>query len=160
MADLLPMLPRPQGQSPFEITTPPKQWPADRMHEKINGEDEAYLKHGCLALAAMTLTNADSAATIDIYLYQMATPAAARAIFEEQTPPDGPTYVDIGDKAYTSWGSCYVRAGPLYLKLIAGDAGAAAAEALNLARQFTKKLAPAGQAVTPAVVAGSPKTRH
>jgi len=118
------------------------------MYEKINGEDEAYLKHGCVALAAMTLTDKASGATVDIYLYRMATPAAARAVFEEQAPPadtsqlrDRPRYVDIGDKAYTSWGCYYVRAGEFYLKLIASDqAGPSATQAARLAIRFEENV--------------------
>ncbi len=147
-ADLLALLPRPSKFSPFRITTPPQQWPADKMHEKIDGEDGAYLKHGCAGLAAMTLTEAKSGQTIDVYLYQMSTPAAAAAVFGEQAPPeqaldpaDRPKQVQVGDKAYTSYGCCYVRSGAYYLKLITGTrTGTAAIEALNLGRDFAEKV--------------------
>ena len=141
LADLLP---RPPAGAPLAIAVAPEAWPADKMYEKIDGEDRAYLKHGCLGLAAMTLRHAGTGETIDVFLYRFATPAGAEKVFAEQAPPDDaaeaadrPKYVDVGDRAYTSYGCCYLRAGPFYLKLIAGaDTPAAAAATLKLARAF------------------------
>ena len=149
-ADLAALLPRPAAGSAFRVTTAAKQWPAAKMHEKIDGEDAAYLKHGCVALAAMTLTEAKTDLTVEMYLYRMATPAAARAVFREQAPRedapdpvDRPTWVRIGDEAYTSYGCCYVRAGALYLKIIAGAATpSAGAETAALALAFVAGLNP------------------
>ena len=147
MADLTALLPTPEKQSPFGISTAPKQWPAEQMHEKINGEDVIYLDAGCLGLGAMTLANASGMETIDLYLFQMKTPDAARDVFAAQAPDDAapkpsdrPKYVDLGDKAYTTYGSCYLRTGRFYLKvLVNGESKAAADAALNLARKFAEK---------------------
>jgi len=147
MADLTALLPRPEKQSPFHISTAAKQWPAEKMHEKINGEDVVYLDAGCLGLGAMTLANASGMETIDLYLFQMKTPDAARDVFAAQGPDDNapkpsdrPKYIDLGDKAYTTYGSCYLRTGRFYLKvLVNGESNAAADAALNLARKFAEK---------------------
>ena len=146
MADLIALLPRPDKKSPYRISTPPKQWTAEKMHEKINGEDIVYLEAGCLGLAAMTLANASGTETIDLYLFQMTTPAAAAKVFAEQAPPDDaaksaekPRSVKLGDKAYTSYGSCYLRAGQLYLKIsVNAESKAAAEQAMALARKFAE----------------------
>ena len=147
MADLTALLPTPEKQSPFHISAAAKQWPAEKMHEKINGEDAVYLDAGCLGLGAMTLANASGMETIDLYLFQMKTPDAARDVFAAQAPDkdaakpsDRPKYVDLGDKAYTTYGSCYLHAGRFYLKvLVNGESKSAAAAALNLARKFAAK---------------------
>jgi len=144
--DLISRLPLPPAGSPLKVTTPPKQWPAKRMYEKIDGEDKAYLTHGCVGLAAATLTDPAEQITIDLYLYQMTTPEAAEKVFAAQAPPEDapdpahrPRYVDIGDRAYLSGGCCYVRAGAYYLKLIAGfETPAATQRILELARQFAR----------------------
>ena len=148
-ADLAALLPAPDNDSPFRILVPARHWPADKMHQKINGEDRAYLKHGCLGLAAATLSNPDSGVTLDVYLYQMTAAASAEAVFDEQAPRqdapaprDRPNWIDLGDKAYTSYGCCYVRAGAFYLKVIpAAETPLAQAEAMKLARQFVSRLA-------------------
>jgi len=148
MADLVALLPRPGEDSSFELVAPARQWPAEKMHEKIDGEDGAYLKHGCLGLGAATLERRGDGGTIDLFLYQMTTPAAAAAVFDEQAPPADapeprrrPTPVDVGDKAYVSYGCCYVRSGPFYLKVITSAAvPSATASAVGLARAFVEKL--------------------
>jgi len=144
-ADLTALLPRPDAESPFRVAAPPKHWPAEKMYEKINGEDTVYLDAGCVGLAAMTVTNASGTETIDLYLFGMKTPAAAEEVFAQQAPDDSasdpagrPAYVDLGDKAYTIYGSCFVRAGPLYLKIMVNaESDAAIAEAMKLAVRFT-----------------------
>jgi len=96
----------------------------------------------------MTLTNPADANTLDLFLYQMAGPAAAERILAEQAPredapdpADRPEYVDVGDKAYLSYGCCYVRAGSFYLKIIAGSqAPGSVREVLELARRFAQRL--------------------
>ena len=147
MADLTALLPTPEKQSPFRISTAAKQWPAAQMHEKINGEDVVYLDAGCLGLGAMTLANASGTESIDLYLFQMKTSDAARDVFAAQAPDaaaanpsDRPKYVDLGDKAYTTYGSCRLRTGRFYLKvLVNGESQAAADAALSLARKFAAK---------------------
>lgn len=146
-ADLAALLPRVPEQSPFRVSSPVKQWTAEKMHEKINGEDEVYLKAGCLGLAAMTLSNGPGTETIDLYLFEMRAPGSAEKVFAEQAPPgdaptpaDRPTYVDLGDKAYTTYGSCYLRVGRFYLKvLVNGESKGAADAAMALARKFAEQ---------------------
>lgn len=143
-ASLTALLPKPGEQSSFRITTPPTQWPSEKMYEKINGEDAVYLEAGCAGLAAMTLANPAGTETIDVYLFRMTTPQAAGTVFAAQAPDDQaadpadrPNYVALGDKAYTTYGSCYLRVGVYYLKvLVNGESKAAAEEALALARRF------------------------
>ena len=145
--DLAALLPAPAKLSPFRITSPPRQWTAEKMHEKINGEDIIYIEAGCIALAAMTLSDGPGTETIDLYLFQMRTPEAAEKVFAAQAPSDNaadeadrPKYVDLGDKAYTAYASCYLRAGAFYLKiLVSGESKAAADEATALARRFALK---------------------
>jgi len=147
LADLTALLPRPDKQSPFRVSAAAKQWPAEQMHEKINGEDVVYLDAGCLGLGAMTLANASGTETIDLLLFQMKSANAAGEVFAAQAPDaaapkpaDRPKYVDLGDKAYTTYGSCYLRAGPFYLKvMVNGESKTAADTALNLARKFTEE---------------------
>ena len=147
MTDLIALLPRPEKQSPFHISAAPKQWSAEQMHEKINGEDVVYIDAGCLGLGAMTLANASGMETIDLYLFQMKTPDAARDVFTAQAPDenaskpsDRPNYIDLGDKAYTTYGSCYLHAGRFYLKvMVNGESKSAAAAAIDMARKFAKK---------------------
>jgi hypothetical protein len=145
MADLVALLPRPEDGSAFKVSVPARQWPAGRMYEKIDGEDKVYLDAGCRGLAAMTLAKADDETdSIDVFLYQMTSPAAAEKVFAEQAPAadavdaaDRPEYVQIGQKAYTSHGSCFLRVGEFYLKLINnGESRAAGEEVLKLARRF------------------------
>jgi len=145
--DLTALLPKPDKQSPFSISAAAKQWTADKMHEKINGEDVVYIDAGCLGLAAMTLANASGTETIDLLLFRMTSANAAGEVFADQAPDaaapkpaDRPNYVDLGDKAYTSYGSCYLRAGEFYLKVIVtGESKTAFDTALNLARKFAEE---------------------
>jgi len=145
--DLIALLPAPGKPSPFRISSAGKQWPAEKMHEKINGEDMVYLEAGCLGLAAMTLSNSAGTETIDLYLFEMRTPGSAEKVFAEQAPAedapdvaDRPNYVDLGDKAYTTYGSCCLRAGRFYLKVLVNAESKAASEAaLKLARAFAEQ---------------------
>ena len=145
--DLADLIPKPQKESPFRISSAAKQWSAEKMHEKINGEDMVYLDAGCLGLAAMTLSNSTGTETIDLYLFEMRTPGAAEKVFAAQAPPDDaqaaadrPKYVDLGDKAYTTYGSCYLRVGAFYLKvLVSAESKTAAETALGLARKFAER---------------------
>jgi len=145
---LAALLPRPADDSTFRISTAAQQWPANRMYEKIDGEDKAYLKHGCTGLAAATLKHRDSGVTIEMFLYRMADGPAAEAVFNEQAPSpdapdprDRPEWVAIGDRAYLSYGCCYLRAGAHYLKLLAAaETPAAGGEVRRLARRFVEHL--------------------
>jgi hypothetical protein len=150
---LAALLPRPADDSTFRISTAARQWPANRMYEKIDGEDIVYLDAGCLGLAAMSLSNGSGMETIDTFLYRMVSAAAAKEVFDQQAPEaDGtgagerPKWLKLGDQAYTWYGSCYVRAGEYYLKIIVSGESAARNQAARLARQFVESLSggPAG----------------
>ena len=141
--NLVAVLPRPDQGSPFRISTPAQYWLADKMYEKINGEDIVYLDAGCEALAAMTVSLPDDTESIDLYLFRMKTPAAAAKVLAEQAPEAGPadlpSGLDLADEARVSYGSWYVRSGPFYLKVIVnGESPTATDTATNLASKFAR----------------------
>lgn len=146
---LVELLPRPDADSAYQVVTPAKQWPADRMYEKINGEDFIYLQAGCRALAAMTLGQAGGDEMLELFLFEMNDPAAAAEVFEKQKPPSdaarSPESLELGDEGYTHYGSCYVRCGRYYLKIIVAGQSQAADLALELTRRFVSSV-PAGLA--------------
>ncbi len=97
-----------------------EEYPADRLNEKINGEDMVYLKRGCLGLAwSAYVSRADEQMSVRISIYDMADAANARSIYEYVRGAWGPELeaVDIGDEAYMVLGSIFFRSGRYYVKL-------------------------------------------
>lgn len=145
---LTALLPRLQDESSYHVSTAAQEWPADSMYEKINGEDIVYLDAGCIGLAAVSFSDETGMKTLDVFLFEMTSDDAAREVFDQQMPsPNGVDgqdrfeRLDLGDRAYMWYGSCYVQAGKYYLKIIVSSESQAAKErAVKLARQFVKSL--------------------
>jgi len=109
----------------------------DELYQKINGRADLYLQHGVKALWFGTYTcPVNGPRTVDVYWYEMDTPANAARIYEAERAPDAPT-VGIGDAGYQVGGAVFFRQGANYVQVIPGSLdGADAQVALTIARQL------------------------
>jgi hypothetical protein len=101
---------------------PPEVYPAERLYEKIDGQDAAYLAFGVRQLRFVSLGLADHPARmIDVYEYDMGTPDKALGIFAKERDPQG-TPLGFLKKGYRSGPALYFCHGSFYVQLIASDA--------------------------------------
>lgn len=69
---------------PWQASGPVERFPADRMFEKINGADEAFLRHGVRELIYRGFETEDGDAA-DVFIYDMGSEEAATVMFAEDS---------------------------------------------------------------------------
>lgn len=112
----------------------------DELYRKINGRDETYIQHGVVELVFTRYDHADDPArAIDVYYYDMDTPANAAAVFKAEAPPKT-TSLNIGDESYAAGGAVFFRQAAAYIQLLPYNPDDAQA-----ARELARRLAESDQ---------------
>ena len=126
----------------FSALTPIETYDPDTLSDKIDGKAELYLPAGFKEMSCRGY--ALGAAHVDMYIYDMATPPGAFAVFSGQRRP-GSADVALGDNAYATSNALFFSKGAYYVELVADRA--APELAANLATYATALLAalPAGE---------------
>lgn len=115
-----------------------EQFTAENLYLKINGRDAVYHKFGVIKLTFGRYTyDGDSNRAVDVYWYDMGSPANAHGVYEFEAAPHA-TSVSVGDAAYQVGGAVFFRRGASYVqglpsRLDDEDAQAALAIARSLA---------------------------
>lgn len=109
----------------------------DRLHEKIDGRAELYLRAGVRHLVAVTVASGDR--FIDALVYDMGRPDAADQRLADERPP-GARSTGIGRDGYAAAGSYFFATACFYAQIVASDDSAATARGAEL---LARRLAPA-----------------
>jgi hypothetical protein len=108
---------------PLTVFSPPEQFDAVSLADKINGKAELYLAAGFeqLKTQRFRLSSTD-ARWIELYLYNMGSPSNAFAVFSAQRRDDASTS-DLTAYAYQTGDAFYFVHGSYYVEMIAADTG-------------------------------------
>ena len=101
-----------------------EEYPADRLNEKINGEDMEFLSRGCQGLAWAAYAHKElEESFISASIYDMGEEINARNIYEHKRGPTGPEVkaIQMGDDTCVIYGSVFVRQGRYYVQVQAGS---------------------------------------
>ena len=114
---------------------------AENLYLKINGRAETYLQHHVVGLTFGTYRyQGEIDRTVDVYWYDMGTPANALSIYRSEEAP-GATPVSIGQAAYQVGGAVFFCQGSSYVQIMPAqlnDADAALKVARHLAERIEK----------------------
>jgi len=120
---------------------------ADALFQKIDGRADEYLTHGARGLQFVSFT--DNRLFVDVFAYDMTTPAQAAAMLAAERPPQ-PAPLALGDEGYRAEASCFFRRDRYYVQIVASESGSPSAEAgLNLAQQIDGAIRGAAGAPSP-----------
>jgi hypothetical protein len=122
------------GLTPF---SPPQRFGPDTLYEKINGRADLYLTSGFASLDTQRFSMDEAAgAWVEVFVYDMATPANAFSVFSMQRR-EGSRTDDTLPNAYRTENALFMTHGNLYLELIGTDASQGLQQAMGvLARLF------------------------
>ena len=120
---------------------PVEHYAADDMYLKIDGAADAYLRFNARGLTFATYARDDRAdQVVEVYWYQMTSPADARAAYESERPADA-TAVAVGDRGYRAGGTVFFCRGTSYVRLIPMRSDETDAPAiLNMARALAERI--------------------
>jgi hypothetical protein len=106
---------------PLNLFSPPEQFDAVSLADKINGKADLYLAAGFeqLKTQRMRLSEAD-ARWIEVYLYNMGSPSNAFAVFSAQRRDDA-AVSDLTVYAYQTGDAFYFVHGSHYVEMIAAE---------------------------------------
>jgi hypothetical protein len=124
------------GIHPF---SPPERFGPDTLYEKINGRADLYLSSGFVSLDTQRFAMAgDQGAWVELFVYDMATPANAFSVFSMQRR-EGARADDTVPNAYRTENALFMTQENFYLELIGTDASAGLQQAMGmLARGFAE----------------------
>ncbi len=142
-----------EGENPFpdpglEDWRPPSRvdrFTADNLYVKIDGRAEAYLRFHVVGLTfGMYRHEGNGERTVDVYWYDMGTPANALGMYRAEEPPDA-TPVAIGHAAYQVGGAVFFCKGASYVQVFPrrtdrADAQVSLTIAERLAAQIEKTM--------------------
>lgn len=133
--------------SPFSR---PEHFTPETLYEKIDGRADLYLASGFVSLATQRfLPGGGTDSWVEVFIYDMATPANAFSVFSMQRRQDGQPD-DIAPNAYRTGNALFLVQGKYYLELIGTDASATLQRTMNaLARRFIDQHGGAAIARTP-----------
>ena len=95
-----------------------ERFTAENLYLKINGRDEVYHKFGVIKLTFGRYTcDGDSGRAVDVYWYDLGSPANARGVYEFEAAP-GVTPVSVGDAAYQVGGAVFFHLGADYVQVL------------------------------------------
>ncbi len=121
--------------------TPPENYDAATLSDKINGKAELYLAAGFVSLATRRLAPQRGAdgAFLEWYLYDMGRRRNAFAVFSVQKRPERET-LDLTADAYRAANGLFMVHGRYYVEIIAADASdIMTAAVLETARAFVAR---------------------
>ncbi|MBT5963581.1 MAG: hypothetical protein HOG99_18675 [Gemmatimonadetes bacterium] len=116
------------------------------LYVKINGRAEQYLAYDVVGLDCASLTDA-SGNFVDVFLYEMGTPARAFGIYAVELDPAAPS-VKLGRGGYQSGASFFFWQGGFYVQILASTADEAMARsAQQMAAGLTARVPDHGKPV-------------
>jgi hypothetical protein len=135
------------GITPF---SPPERFGPDTLYEKINGRADLYLTSGFASLSTQRFSPNDAAgAWVEVFVYDMATPANAFSVFSMQRR-EGARSDDALPNAYRTENALFMTHGNFYLEFIGTDASPGLQQAMgDLARLFVASHGDAGAGPAP-----------
>ncbi|MCG6905153.1 MAG: hypothetical protein LJE63_00910 [Desulfobacteraceae bacterium] len=135
------------GITPF---SPPERFGPDTLYEKINGRADLYLASGFASLSTQRFSPNDAAgAWVEVFVYDMATPANAFSVFSMQRR-EGARSDDAFPDAYRTENALFMTHGNFYLEFIGTDASPGLQQAMgDLARLFVASHGDAGAGPAP-----------
>jgi hypothetical protein len=126
-------LPAPAGYKAGAV----ERFTAENAFEKIDGAAEGFLAYGMVGLEMQSFAKGDQ--SIDVEIYDMATPLSAFGVLMDQH--NGKDPVELGQDGYSNEGSVFFRADRYYARVIAPEGeGADPMAALTLAKALAAKL--------------------
>ena len=123
---------------PWKAYGPVERFPADRMFEKIDGADEAFLRHGVRELIYKGFETAGGDAA-DVFIYDMGSEDAATVMFTEDSGMEPGTREGFDGAIAVAESTAYLRCGPYYVQIFA-SAEEGTDVALALARDVDRIL--------------------
>ncbi len=116
---------------------------AATLYEKIDGRADEYLKHGARGLQFVSFTN--DRQFVDVFVYDMGTPAQAAALLALERPPQ-PASLELADEAYRADASAFFRSDRYYVQVVASESGSDLEDiGLTLAKRVAAAIRAAGQ---------------
>jgi hypothetical protein len=121
-----------------------ERFSADDLYVKIDGRADAYMKFGVVGLSfGRYYHEGDAERTVDVYWYDMGTPANALGMYRSEQAPNA-TPVSLGQAGYQVGGAVFFCQGSSYVQVMPsglGDADARAALSIaeHLAKQIKQK---------------------
>jgi hypothetical protein len=123
-AALLPEVPGFTPQAPVESYNP------DNLSDKIDGKAELYLSAGFKEMSCRSFgLEAGGPTHVDVYLYDMGSPANAYAVFSGQRRSGSPSS-PLTANAYATTNALFFTRGRFYVEIVADRAGAALQKSL------------------------------
>jgi hypothetical protein len=120
------------GIRPF---SPPERFGPDTLYEKINGRADLYLASGFVSLETQRFTTEQTAGNwVELFVYDMATPANAFSVFSMQRRDDARA-AEIVTNAYQTENALFMTHGNAYLEIIGTDASETLQQAMGLLAQ-------------------------
>ncbi|MBN2447144.1 MAG: hypothetical protein JXO22_10475 [Phycisphaerae bacterium] len=109
------------GLAEWRKPTETREYSADDLYIEIDGRAPAYLERGCTGLVVGTYQHiGEEDRGIDVYVFAMATPENARAMYDAELPPDAEQF-KLGQAAYEVGGSVFLCIGPNYVQIMPYD---------------------------------------
>lgn len=117
--------------------SPPEHFTAETLYEKIDGRADLYLASGFARLTTQRfIPNGSTTGWVEVFVYDMATPENAFAVFSQQRREKRQPVADLAN-AYRTPNALFMTQDRYYLELIGADASESLQVAIqNLARQF------------------------
>ncbi|MBM4284633.1 MAG: hypothetical protein FJ128_05215 [Deltaproteobacteria bacterium] len=114
------LIPQVSGFTPL---APPESYGPDNLSDKIDGKAELYLQAGFKEMSCrrFRLGEADGA-SLEVFVYDMGTPAHAFAVFSGQRRP-GAAGLALTTHAYATPNALFFTYGHYYVELVADRAG-------------------------------------
>lgn len=111
----------------------------DDLYVKIDGRADAYLGFHVVGLTFGAYAHAsDPGRTVDVYWYDMGTPANAEAVYRWEEAPSA-TAVPLGAAGYQVGGALFFWKGSSYVQVLPADPSLADA-ALKIAEQLVARI--------------------
>ena len=102
----------------WRMSGPVERFPADRMFEKINGADEAFLRRGVRELMYQGFETEDGDAA-DVFIYDMQTDEAAAVMFVEDSGMEPGRREEFGGDIAVAESTVYLRCNRFYVQIFA-----------------------------------------
>lgn len=124
-AGLLPEIPG------FTSQTPAQSYGPDTLSDKIDGKAELYLQAGFQEMSCRSFTLAAAGgAHVEVFLYDMGSPAHAFAVFSGQRRPGSPS-LSLTANAYATANALFFTQGKYYVEIVADRGGEAIQKSLE-----------------------------
>ena len=100
---------------------PTEHYTPETLYIKINGRDELFLAFDVQSLRCRTFAPPDDPGQfVEVYLYDMGTPAGAFGVFAGERDPAGEA-LDFSADGYRSGASVFMRRGAFYIQILTAD---------------------------------------